>query len=62
MVTMYMEEYIVNRAELSLAPEFQEISRIFQKKAQNFCAIFKIGQKRSIQLPNATKTLEKLPK
>ena len=40
------------------SPEFE----IFQKIAQNFCAIFKIGQKRSKKLPNATKTLEKLPK
>ena len=29
--------------------------------AQNFCAIFKIGQKRPKKLPNATKTLKKLP-
>ena len=34
----------------------------FQKIAQNFCAIFKIGQKRSKKFPNATKTLEKLLK
>ena len=40
------------------SPEFGS----FQKIAQNFCAIFKIGQKRSKKLPNATKTLEKLPK
>ena len=40
------------------SPEF----RSFQKIAQNFCAIFKIGQKRSKKLSNATKTLEKLPK
>ena len=34
----------------------------FQKIAQNFCAIFKIGQKRPKKLPNATETLKKLPK
>ena len=40
------------------SPEFGS----FQKIAQNFCAIFKIGQKRSKKFPNATKTLEKLLK
>ena len=34
----------------------------FQKIAQNFCAISKIGQKRPKKLPNYTKTLKKLPK
>ena len=44
------------------SPEFGSFQKIAQKIAQNFCAIFKIGQKRSKKLPNATKTLGKLPK
>ena len=43
-------------------PEFGRFQEIAQKIAQNFCAIFKIGQKRPKKLPNDTKTLKKLPK
>ena len=38
------------------SPEFGSLQKIAQKIAQNFCAIFKIGQKRPKKLPNATKT------
>ena len=44
------------------SPEFGSFQKIAQKIAQNFCAIFKIGQKRPKKLPNATETLKKLPK
>ena len=44
------------------SPEFGRFQKIAQKIAQNFCAIFKIGQKHPKKLPNATETLKKLPK
>ena len=44
------------------SPKFGSFQKIAQKIAQNFCAIFKIGQKRPKNLLNATKTLKKLPK
>ena len=44
------------------SPEFWSFQKIAQKIAQNFCAIFKIGQKRPKKLPNDTETLKKLPK
>ena len=37
-------------------PEFGRFQEIAQKIAQNFCAIFKIGQKHPKKLPNGTKT------
>ena len=39
------------------SPEFGS----FQKIAQNFCAIFKIGLKRPKKLPNTTKNVDKTP-
>ena len=44
------------------SPEFGSFKKIAQKIAQNFCAIFKIGQKRPKKHLNYTKTLKKLPK
>ena len=53
-----------NSSEVSPAPEFRESPEFgsFQKIAQNFFASFKIGQQLPQKLPNATKTLKKLPK
>ena len=42
-------------------PEFGRFQEIAQKIAQNFCAIFKIGQKHPKKLPNGTKIPQKAP-
>ena len=44
------------------SPKFGGFQKIAEKIAQNFFAIFKIGQKGTKNLPDATKTFKKLQK
>ena len=51
-----------HEAVLSLAPKFESCQKIAQKITQNFCAIFKTGQKSFRMLPKFSKSSQKLHK